>query len=1369
MKSFFQKKKFLSILFISTLLCSSYQFAATWVGTNVASVTDDDLVLDGSLGDIILTTSEKVVINAATTDITVTLQNGPIVVRGNDGGPSVLCVCAASGQTVTFEVVSSLDLTFEGSPAPDSSPLLIIVGGEGDVQFNIAGQRTIAFTNDGAGGGGTRVFNYMESPTNNVILSFVRDVALNPTDDARIEIGGSSLMSYIASTTVALGTASERGTILFDPSNENTGRTILNIKDGGGFIVWGHLTNESDKTDIDLTDIDMTVPAGLEARMEIIGNGDPDSAGLLVENENATCFELLFDPYCNLGARDDAVDYNGSFNGMQWGFVLGANASINIEDNAYLDYVGLTNNTCLCLTFTEVPGFPGVAPTTLIKARNQSAFFVDGNNDPLSVPALINIGSLAALVFRSGVNKDGVVEDLDGFDFTISVTNETTGAGEVVFDVEGELNVEGAANEESKIELLSLFVDRTGGPLFVGGSEVIFPLRTFAKDGEGNNRQYNKGAFLINNCMNLFSTGLAHTDEIHNVFQNDDVNSEPSYIGGELYTLKATVATRPRINFFDARLYVNTSLASTGMDWVVPNGQTSPSDETCVANASEFIFYNNGKVIDSGTGRNMILGTFPGSNACDGCSPISLDSHLDVLQKTECPAQATHMLSLSVAQNDDTITEGITGSIANQLGVHSIYLGHASNITVGNQNASIFTDQTMPELLIDGNYFSFETRGGTTNTPSLSNVTGEGGIFVDTNGTFGINPEYRANMNAMVTRSGTGVVNLPKNQVHFGCKIGIADWQLDLMTTQTVVLPGVCLGDYTLNWVAVTKDYAQGFCPYEIGNVNNCVCPPVEADNLINLPTFQGTVQQLQIQDSRFSDPAQFIVDCGVIEELVFCKSLNPAQAPTAFVYLQNKGTVGLGSAHKDVDSLSASVKLGVNGVMVVANGDGCVKLNEDVVIDNVCPFLKGPDFQAGNILRIESDDSRVLRVKSTGALDFRQFDADTDIIQFGGDLVVIFEPGSRMLGAGGTLLVEDEVCIEFGSSKKAQQIYNDIVGQGNGLANTDPFRIRLIGTINIQLGGCSKMLIDRDAVVGVETLLDTAISGTQCMETVTDVCIILNDSAEFNMGDGCEDEGGTLQVGNTTDIPDNVVNFKLRLDSDNAKATIRSEGFLGLGTGVVSKAGSVPNDWLVAPTFNNGAIALEINAGTFDASKSFPGDNPNASLIGVGPGPEFTVSFAGPTAANNPNILGGSNVFLATGAEGTGVNPTVLDDNTATAGILASGCMIDIATLPTGGTGAALVDAMRVYDWSSQNNAYRGKGAVSQKDNPAVGPVTITYVDEGKIGRQDIFDIADVDSNFDKGRARQTAVENGCLSLDIENAGVPPREIGHAQQLPRP
>ena len=156
------------------------------------------------------------------------------------------------------------------------------------------------------------------------------------------------------------------------------------------------------------------------------------------------------------------------------------------------------------------------------------------------------------------------------FVFTVSASNRTPGAGNMVLDVEGCLTIAGAGTDPianpTKIEILSLNVTPTGATVLINGTgSKQFPARNFATTSSGTFIAYNSAYFFINNNMTLCKTFLVHTDQNHKVYDNDDVRSEPTYVGGEAFLL--TGGSRPKIFFSNSTFMIHTSLALTGVDW----------------------------------------------------------------------------------------------------------------------------------------------------------------------------------------------------------------------------------------------------------------------------------------------------------------------------------------------------------------------------------------------------------------------------------------------------------------------------------------------------------------------------------------------------------------------------------------------------------------------------------------------------------------------------------------------------------------------------------------------------------------------------------------------------------------------------------
>ena len=656
--------------FLFVLICTSFSYLyadQVWDGTSSppANVLNENLFIDGSHGNIQLKTGQTTV-QALSAPVTVTVGTNPVV-TGVSGSSPVLLLQANNGNSITFVLNgANQNLTFQG-PASSSIPLLIIATTDGSsgarINFQFGDGNTLTFSPNGSNTAGVQMYQWMQDPAFESPTTTFSRVA-NGTNPIIFSVGNLCVLSYLSSQAHnSVASPTNTGRYLFDPSNTQAGRFAIDIQDGGAVIVDGHATSGvTDPTLVTFANIQRNIPAGLRATFEVTS---ASSGNLLTMNRNSQLFGLLADPF-----GDEAV--LGSYTGLRLGYVLGGVGSLMVDGNTYFDYVGLYP-TSLCPTTTFVPNFPDVDPLTLIKGRNPSALFVDSVNPNFLVAstALINLGSVAGLYLRSGVDVLGNVNsDLtDPNVFTIIPASESPAQGALVFDVEGPLKVQGTGITTSKIEVLSWEVSPTGGPLQPGGSQTTFPLRTFAVDGSGNFLQYNKAAMFINNAMYLYDASLDHTDELHKVYQKNDATSQPTYVGGESWNIKST--PRPTIQFINAALNVYTNVAFTGVDLEVPN--LFDSFLGINNNSSQFVYYYSGRVVEDSTGRMMIMGTQSGSTACDNCSIVSRDAHLDIMQTSSAATSGiVDTLTLNVGWNTAQINNQITGPIVGQFGIHTI-------------------------------------------------------------------------------------------------------------------------------------------------------------------------------------------------------------------------------------------------------------------------------------------------------------------------------------------------------------------------------------------------------------------------------------------------------------------------------------------------------------------------------------------------------------------------------------------------------------------------------------------------------------------------------------------------------------------------
>jgi hypothetical protein len=1470
----------LHFLMLLTFLCSSPDIYGSTIWhcpSFTGDVTNTNLIIEGCdstpPGIFLQAGPTSIIAQTADVVVTVTADNATLQGNGASGG-SCLYLIAYPGFSITFDLTANpYDLTFLGSDNVTLDPLLIFVQGTVNVLMN--GGRTFTLGSDGGTVGGTQCYVIQQPVTGTTaasILSFDRIDTAAGVDtilDVNIVIDTNSILTYAA----AAGDTTSSAAINFCTGNSDVGRMVLTLNDLAMFVVQGCTYTQIFE---DCSTVDLSSPSGGLALWAVnpttsdcIANpiGTNQHFYLTVVNNNTLYPELLSDPFFNLGVRAVAP-YVGTFDGsMRYGAVIGANGMLAVGNNAYLDYVGLVNNSCPPIT--AIPGLSaidqllgslcpcdGEGVQNEIKLRNASALIVDGWFEPTAAPAGITLGVQSGIFFRSGIDANGVIENPTNPNiYTILPANQTAGAGEIVFDVEGPLTVLGSNvgdTYNSLLEILSLEVLGFGGPLFPdAGGTGLFPLRTFALDSNGNYLQYNAAAWLTNNQITFTDASIAHNDTLHTVCQSNDTISEATYIGGETWLLGSLMTPplspaipRPTIDFFNSRLHVYTSVAFTGVDLAIPNLVTDIAGvETEFTNLTKFVFYSNGNVIDNGTGRTMILGTLLGSQACDGCTAISRDAHIDVMQTSNFSAVNSSVVSCMDEQllwttsvNTNLTTEAIAATvITGQTSIHEVYLGGNSNNSIGENAApscvSMWTQlQSTPSEWIAGNYFNFSSRGGSVGIPDTSNVTGQGGIFVDLNGTFGIFPQYIASIATMVTKScSTSLacgpqIQLPNSQVVFANRIGVADWQLQMSGAETVIIPaGQSYSEYTLNWVSTTKDFFT-FTPYQIGDVNVCGCPPVITANVTSLPTIMGEVNQLQIVDSRIGDAASIMIDGGYVRELLWLSNCRPAEAPVAIVAIQNGGRLGFNTANRNVDSINAETTFGVNGVTIIANGNGRIDLNSDAIINNICPILQGPAWTSTNILEFRADASRAIHVTEGGILDLRSFTVG-GIIRIGENIRLVFEPGSTLILGGAVLELNENASIEWEASPQAAQyfldldatvgvvnnalnplisypitgahpLYAPLTGYGVGLHNTDPFRSHIYGVGTLRLRDRAQSFAGVGAIFGLETLNTTLPGGTVCTIPTTNMTLELDEGASWQIGFGNHDEGGSFQIGNVQENgAGHSISFTLTLDGTDATFVMGAGGFFGLGAGIVRPtAQGEPQSMCLADTlFDVASITFNNMEGSFQEQRIFASSSPLSQSLVIGNVGAFNLVFAeqgdDPVTLDTDNfgIYGGGNLYQIIPGTGSNVGAVYLinltDDNIIAipvtggtpvpdarlfAGILASTDMLDNVTV-SGLTPTAFFQTVKALSATNVVSRSLGLSTIAPTDPLAFRESRTTailgYVDRGFIGRVTISDI--IDSNgASQGDRRARAYDIGTVGVVINTAQPPPAPVFTATQI---
>jgi len=392
------------------------------------------------------------------------------------------------------------------------------------------------------------------------------------------------------------------------------------------------------------------------------------------------------------------------------------------------------------------------------------------------------------------------------------------------------------------------------------------------------------------------------------------------------------------------------------------------------------------------------------------------------------------------------------------------------------------------------------------------------------------------------------------------------------------------------------------------------------------------------------------------------------------------------------VDSLEASVVLGVNGVTLIADGTGRVDLNEDLIVNNVCHILRGPNFQTTDRLVISADEERAIRVRSGGKLDLSSFSTGYNI-EFTGYVKIVLEPGAQLILGGGKVTISEYATIY------CSPLIPSAVPSGTALTALDTVRVKIGGTGTMLFEDQARMIINKGAFVGIESIVCRDREGVIETITATNLTWILNDEAQILIGDGTY--GGALQVGNAESLS-STVSFSLDIDGLDAGVVITSQGFLGLGVGIADKTNSLVTNWRVAPTNNLTSVYIAVENGKFVHNQIYEGDESagRASLFAVGPSTNNAAVFNLlvrrvndfiTSNVSRSTVQGGGNFFFVDWNVGTVQPPDFTAYNIVSVSTLASKPLLRTETNPFK-TAAGFFDFWQTKDLFTDPDQPRGR-----------------------------------------------------------------------------
>jgi hypothetical protein len=353
----------------------------------------------------------------------------------------------------------------------------------------------------------------------------------------------------------------------------------------------------------------------------------------------------------------------------------------------------------------------------------------------------------------------------------------------------------------------------------------------------------------------------------------------------------------------------------------------------------------------------------------------------------------------------------------------------------------------------------------------------------------------------------------------------------------------------------------------------------------------------------------------------------------------------------------------------------------------------------------------------------------------------------------------------------------SSLINFGEGLHNTDQFRVKIIGSGTIELVDDAQATLPFNAFVGIET-----INSPTCEIATTDITVSLADNSSFAIGLFNYNEGGVLQIGNVEEFEGHSVNFTLTLDGDDANFSIGSRGFVGLGVGIERFDGMlplvraricptffVPNENIVNTLYNVDTTTFNFLNGRFQHDRIFSGDDVNAALLAVSgaEGVTFDLNFElqganiDPELARESNftLAGGGNIVLVQPGEG-GLQPVVLSEAGEVSERLTVGMMASTLLQPsnedvTGLTGAQFFDYIATQDavadtdrdntFGRANAATQGDSVKSEAQNIRIGAIS-----DDIILRVEGFDLIGVGQENAKSEA---AIRDAAVFVNIDPA----------------
>ena len=438
--------------------------------------------------------------------------------------------------------------------------------------------------------------------------------------------------------------------------------------------------------------------------------------------------------------------------------------------------------------------------------------------------------------------------------------------------------------------------------------------------------------------------------------------------------------------------------------------------------------------------------------------------------------------------------------------------------------------------------------------------------------------------------------NIP-NSLYYGTVYNNTSQQL-VLASKGSLLGDVFLGQYSPSYVTTAFPHETGSPAFSH--------TPITLSSIDGLPLIDSgaTVKRLLISSLN---AYLAVVIGGEVGEITSMQNLaglssEPTKQLRGVIVLQDGSKVSYGPGNNTQSK--SQTTLGDLGLVTYINGTAEVKITGDVLVTGTQQFCTFSDAPSPNTLKIKGDNNTRMIVEKGSLFDLTALNSGDTVILDNINLVV--NPGSGIaIPIGVELILENSTVLQVSP-------YGDLkLEEGSTIESVIPAAAHFMGEGTITLQQNSSIHVDRGAFLSIDALgsfnsaFEQASSGQLLASGIntTNLTFNITDGASFYIGSHTSG-GGSVQIGNplTGGLGETSVSAKFEINGRNAVFFLGSEGFLGLGAGIVSKIiDTAPDTFSIGQLTNVDKISIKLSKGDMFLDQANSGDTTTASLVALG------------------------------------------------------------------------------------------------------------------------------------------------------------------------